>query len=221
VGYWKLRNASGTLFGMGASDASIYTDVRVTGYTVGAYDFLASACEATWTNGSGNTLPCPGAQGDDRGFVVTLNSPKMEDGKSIGNGLLTYPERGNNGMILGKYPKFRIESGDRFQTYIGCLEKANDCDLIYRLQYQIGNGDIRTLGQWREVYEGEYYPVNIDLSSLAGENVKFYFSVVANGSSHEDFALWITPRITRLSSQPPTATPTATATATPTTVSYP
>jgi hypothetical protein len=145
----------------------------------------------------------------------------MEDGKSIGNGLLTYPERGNNGMILGKYPKFRIESGDRFQTYIGCLEKANDCDLIYRLQYQIGNGDIRTLGQWREVYEGEYYPVNIDLSSLAGENVKFYFSVVANGSSHEDFALWITPRITRLSSQPPTATPTATATATPTTVSYP
>jgi len=220
VGYWKLRNPSGVLFGVGAGDASIYVDVRVTGYTVGAYDFLASACEASWTNGSGDNLPCPGTQGANDGFVVTLNSPKMEDGKSIGNGLLTYPEKGNNGLITGKYPKFRVESGDRFQTYLGCLEKANDCDMIYRLQYQIGNGEIRTIGQWREVYEGEYYPVNVDLSFLAGQNVKFIFTVLANGSSHEDFALWITPRIARLSSQAPTSTPTATSTATPTT-SYP
>jgi hypothetical protein len=210
VGYWKLRNPSGVLFGVGASDASMYVDVKVTGYTVSAYDFLANACEAFWENGSGDNLPCPGTQGDDSGFVVILNSPKLENGKSIGNALLTYPERGNNGLITGKYQKFRIETGDRFQAYIGCLEKANDCDMIYRLQYQIGNGDIKTLGQWREVYEGEYYPVNIDLSFLAGENVRFIFTIYANGSSHEDFALWITPRITRQSSQPPTSTPTAT-----------
>jgi hypothetical protein len=80
--------------------------------------------------------------------------------------------------------------------------------MIYRLQYQIGQGDIRTLGQWREVYEGNYYPVNIDLSFLAGQNIKFYFTVLANGNSHEDFALWVTPRISRQSSQPPTTTPT-------------
>ncbi|HSJ90174.1 MAG TPA: NBR1-Ig-like domain-containing protein [Anaerolineales bacterium] len=220
VGYWKLRNPSGALFGVGASDASMYVDVRVTGYTVSAYDFLAKACEASWTNGSGDDLPCPGTQGDDNGFVVVLNSPKLEDGKSIGNALLTYPEKGNNGLITGQYPKFRVETGDRFQAYIGCLQNANDCDMIYRLQYQIGNGDIKTLGQWREVYEGESYPVNLDLSFLAGQNVKFIFTVYANGSSHEDFALWITPRITRQSSQPPTSTPTATPTATPT-KSYP
>jgi hypothetical protein len=201
-------------------------DVRVTGYVVGAFDFLASACEATWTNSSGDTLPCPGTQGDDNGFVVVLNSPKLEDGKSIGNALLTYPERGSNSWISGKYPNFTVQSGDRFQAYIGCQDKANDCDMIYRLQYQIGNGDVKNLGQWREVYEGQYYPVNIDLSFLNGERVKFIFTVLSNGTSHEDFALWITPRITRQSSQPPTATPTATATATATatptsTVSYP
>jgi hypothetical protein len=71
------------------------------------------------------------------------------------------------------------------------------------------------------VYEGEFYPINIDLSTLNGEKVKFILSVLANGSSHEDFALWINPRITRQSSQPPTATftalpPTATFTFTPT-----
>jgi hypothetical protein len=86
--------------------------------------------------------------------------------------------------------------------------------LIYRLQYQIGSGDIKTLGQWREVYEGEYYPVSIDLSFLSGQKVKFIFTVFANGSSHEDFALWVTPRITRQSSERPTAVPTKTATST-------
>jgi len=99
--------------------------------------------------------------------------------------------------------------------------------MIFRLQYQIGNGSVRTLGQWREVYEGQSYPINIDLSTLTGENVKFILSVLANGSSHEDFALWLNPRITRQSSQAPTATftslppttaipATATQTATPT-----
>jgi hypothetical protein len=221
IGYWKLRNSSGVLFGTGANDSSIYVDVKVSGYTVGAYDFLAKVCDASWTNGSGDDLPCPGTQGDDRGFVVTLNSPKMEDGKSIGNALLTYPEKSNNGMITGKYPNFNVEAGDRFQAYIGCLQKANDCDMIYRLQYQIGKGDIQTIGQWREVYEGEYFPVNVDLSFLAGSRVKFILTVLSNGSSHEDFALWVTPRITRQSSKPPTATPTATKTATPTATATP
>jgi hypothetical protein len=61
--------------------------------------------------------------------------------------------------------------------------------------------------------------VTIDLSSLSGEKVKFILSVLANGSAHEDFALWVNPRITRQSSQPPTLTFTpqpATQTATPT-----
>jgi hypothetical protein len=120
-------------------------------------------------------------------------------------------------MILGEYPEFRIQSGDRFVAEIGCLHEANDCDMIFRLQYQIGNGSVRTLGQWREVYEGEFYPVNIDLSTLNGERVKFRLSVLANGSSHEDFALWISPRITRQSSQAPTTVPpSATLTFTPT-----
>ena len=226
-GFWKLRNASNVLFGIGpAADSNFYVDVNVTGYTVTGYDFLTSYCEASWENAS-RGLPCPGTEGDDRGFVIVLNSPRLEDGRTQGNGLLTYPERGNNGMISGEYPAFRIQTGDRFQASIGCLHEANDCDMIFRVQYQIGNGAVRTLGQWREVYEGQFYPINIDLSTLNGERVKFILSVLANGSSHEDFALWINPRITRQSSQPPTATltnlppttavpPTATFTATPT-----
>jgi hypothetical protein len=143
----------------------------------------------------------------------------MENGKSIGNGLLTYPQKTNDGMITGKYPNFTVQNGDRFQANLGCLENANDCDIIYRLQYQIVNGDVRTLGQWRELYEGSSYAINMDLSSLSGQKVKFILTVLANSSSHEDFALWVNARITRLSSQPPTATSTATATPTSTATS--
>jgi Ig-like domain-containing protein len=221
-GNWKLRNASGVLFGVGAlADSNFYVDVNVSGFIVTGYDFVANFCDANWRNDSKN-LPCPGAEGDDRGFVLMLDAPKMEDGNTRGPGLITYPEKSNTGFIKGQYPALDVKSGDRFQALIGCAYKANDCNLIFRLEYQIGNGNIRSLGQWQEVYDGRYYPVNIDLSSLSGEKVKFILTIFTNGSSHEDFALWVTPRITTSSAQAPTATwtatlsPTATATATPT-----
>lgn len=226
-GDWKLRNASGVLFGVGtAGDSNFYVEVNVSGYTVTGYDFAASYCEAGWSNDTAN-LPCPGIEGDDNGFVQMLNAPKMEDGNTRGSGLLTYPEKSNKGLITGKYPAIKIQPGDRFQALIGCVYKANDCNVIFRLEYQIGKGEIRRLGQWQEVYEGQYNSINIDLSGLSGQKVKFIFTVFTNGTSHEDFALWVNPRIASYSTQPPTATftatppPTATATATATPTATP
>jgi hypothetical protein len=217
-GNWKLRNASGVLFGVGSSaDSNFYVDVNVSGYTLNVLDFVIDACTAIWRSESRN-LPCPGAEGDDRGFVRILNAPRMEDGISRGPGLLTYPNKSGSGLITGKFDNFNVRTGDRFQALIGCQYQAIRCNVVFRLQYQIGSGDIRTLGEWREVYEGQYYPVNVDLRSLSGERVKFILTVLANGTSTDDFALWINPRITRQSAQPATATntPTPTMTSTPT-----
>ncbi len=228
-GNWKLRNASGILFGVGTSaDSNFYVDVNVSGYTLSAYDFLANYCDALWRSETKN-LDCPGAQGDDRGFVRKLSSPKMEDGVARGDALLTYPNKSGTGLINGKFPNFTVKSGDRFQALIGCQQTATDCNIVFRLQYQIGNGDIKTLGQWQEVHEGLYTSLSIDLSALAGEKVKFILTVLANGTSHDDFAIWVAPRITRQSSDPatatftvtPTITNTPTITATPTITSTP
>jgi hypothetical protein len=222
-GNWILRNASGILFGVGtAADSSFYVDVNVSGYTLSAYDFVVKYCDAVWRSETKN-LNCPGAQGDDRGFVRVLSSPKMEDGVARGDALLTYPNKSGTGSITGKYPNFSVKTGDRFQALIGCQHQATDCNIVFRLQYQIGNGDVRTLGQWQEVYEGQYYSVSVDLSALAGEKVKFILTVLANGTSHDDFALWVAPRITRQSADPATATVTLTPTitSTPTVTSTP
>ncbi|PWB77366.1 MAG: hypothetical protein C3F07_02270 [Anaerolineales bacterium] len=219
-GFWQLRNASGVVFGFGTSgDAKIYVDVNVSGYTVTGYDLAANLCDANWRNAD-KKLPCPGTDGDKDGFAIVMDKPRMEDGDVRGIGLLTHPQQVRDGLIIGKYAPITIQQGDHFRALIGCLYKANDCNMIFKLDYQIGDNQIRSLGQWHEIYEGEYFPIDIDLSFLSGQNVRFILTVFANGSAHEDYALWVNPRITRQSSKPPTATftptpsPTVTATAT-------
>jgi hypothetical protein len=114
-----------------------------------------------------------------------------------------------------------VEDGDRFRAIVNCRYNSAGCDVVFRLDYQIGNGNINSLGQWNEAYEGLSYTVDIDLSSLANYNVKFILTVLANGSPAKDFAIWIGPQILRQGNPPPptaiptnTFTPTATATAT-------
>ena len=212
-GYWKLRDAAGVLFGIGAQAQSpFWVDINVSGPTYTAYDFAANYCDAGWQNNN-SSLPCPGSQGDNNGFVVKLDHPVMENGKTENQpGLLTVPKNTNNGIIQGKYPAINIQDGDRFQALINCQYKSYSCNVVFQLEYQIGGGEIISLGRWNEIYEGKYFPIDIDLSPLAGNNVKFILFVAANGSPLQDNALWFAPRITRLGTQPPTSTPTPTAT---------
>src|SRR5690606_7225216 len=100
-----------------------------------------------------------------------------------------------------------------------CQHNATKCNVIFRLQYLSG-GQIKTLGSWHEVYEGKYFPIDLDLSSLAGTTLKFILVVDANGGNNQDFAIWLNPRLVRAGNPPPTSTasrtPTITLTSTPT-----
>jgi len=214
-GYWELRDPAGVLFGIGAqAQSSFWVDINVSGPTYTAYDFAANYCNAVWQNNN-NVLPCPGSQGDNGGYAIELDQPVMENGKTEDQaGLLSVPKNANNGFIQGMFPAFKIQDGDRFHALISCQYKSYSCNVVFRLEYQIGGGSINTLGYWNEVYEGKYFPVDIDLSPLAGNNVKFIMLVTANGSPNQDNALWFAPHITRLGTPPPTSTSTPTSTAT-------
>lgn len=214
TGYWKLRNASGALFGIGAqADTAFWVKIRVTGPSYVVYNFAENYCEADWSNEKSN-LPCPGNEGAAKGYVIKLNSPKMENGVTKNEpGLLTVPQDKNNGIISGQFPAFTVQAGDRFRALVNCRHNARKCNVVFRLDYRSG-GVVKTLGKWHEVYEGQFYPIDLDLSALAGKKVKFILVVSANGANNEDFAIWLNPHIIRQGTPPPTHTPSATPTIT-------
>ena len=214
-GYWSLRNAAGATFGIGAQAQGVFwVRIRVTGPAHTAYDFARKYCDADWVNNS-RDLPCPGSQGDGKGYVIEIEDAVMENGTSQDDpGLLTVPKDAHNGLISGQFPAIKIQDGDHFRASVSCAHKAFSCNVVFNLSYQIGDGSVKNLGHWNEAYEGKFYPIDIDLGSLAGKNVKFILSVNTNGPFNQDRALWIAPRITRLGTPPKTATPTATGTMT-------
>ncbi len=196
IGYWQLKNASGVLFGIGSNgDRPWWVEINVSsnGSVQDAYDFVPNFCSATWYSSAGN-LPCPGTDGDSRGFVLQINQPQLENGATNGGGgLITNPQNTFNGDIHGIFPAFHVQTGDRFQSIINCAYGATSCYVTFRLDYQIGNGPINTFWSFREKYEGLFYQADIDLSALAGQDVKFILTVLATGSATGDRALWVNP----------------------------
>ncbi|MGZ9226070.1 MAG: NBR1-Ig-like domain-containing protein, partial [Anaerolineales bacterium] len=86
-GYWKLKNASGVLFGIGYNaNRTFWVEINVTGTTQAnvVYDFTANAGSAAWSSLAG-ALPSPGPDGDPRGFWITGSDFKYEDGTSPGS----------------------------------------------------------------------------------------------------------------------------------------
>lgn len=217
--YWRLRNASGVIFGIGSTaNKSFWAEINVAsgGSTGVAYDFTANAPSAKWSSGAG-ALTFPGTDGSASGFALTQSAPKFESGVTFPQaGLLFVPNNVNNGYIQAEYPAFRVQNGDRFQTTVGCEAGATACYVAYRLDYRIGTGAVRTFWTFREKFEGWTYPANLNLSSLAGYDVTFILVVSAYGSPTGDRALWGNPVIARtgatvpptVTGTPPTATPT-------------
>ncbi len=80
---------------------------------------------------------------------------------------------------------------------IGCMNGFDKCNLRFELRYQIGDGTVKTLAYWNEVYEGKMNSVVVDLSDLAGEEVTFILRVRNRITAAENVGMWIQPRIIR------------------------
>ena len=223
-GYWMFKNANGALFGIGAqANKPWWVDIKVSGSPVTpggptvtpggptitpvpniAYDFATNACAATWFSVAGQ-LPCPGTDGDAKGFVLKVSNPKLETGATDSRpGLVTFPsppQGYQDGYIQGFFPPFKVQSGDRFRSIINCEGGATLCYVAFRLDYQTGTGPITTLfGPFLEKRDQPnplYYSMDVDLSALAGKDVKFILTVLSAGVNTGDRALWVGPHIYR------------------------
>lgn len=210
-----LRSDTGIIFGTGASMmAPIYVSIEVVklqiipGLDLGGvlpliplenlvYDFGANYCVANWRNATAaGFLACPGATNDDEGFVVKVDSPKLQDGNVVnGVGLLTHPQWIDGGSIAGIYPLINVENGMKFRAKLGCGFGGPSCNVRFFLRYRIDGGALQSLSQWDIAYADAPVTVDYDLSALAGKKINFVLQVVTNGSSAQDWAHWVNPRI--------------------------
>jgi hypothetical protein len=183
-GYWQLRNAAGVLFGQ------VYVEIKVGS---SGFDLYTRADEAQWISGAG-TLPFGGPDTDNRGFAMYRPGATLEDGSTHNRILETHPEWVNNGAISGRYPAYTVVNGEHFLAKIGFIGPCGVGDANFQLNY-IEDGTLHNLAQWAETCDGNLRAVDVDLSSLAGKNVQFVLAVSANGSSAQDWAVWVNPRI--------------------------
>jgi len=199
-GNWQIRNDKGENFGI-TSTANrpfrVAIRVRAPFLTGPRYDFAANACSAQWSSGAGN-LKCPTANNDRNGIVLPQSSARLEDGTRVTSpSLLTAPQNSFNGSIRGVYPSYKVQNGDHFQAIINCEARATSCDVLFRLDYQLADGLVRDFWTLAEQYDGRYFIVDLDLSPLTGQDVRFVLTVLSRGPASGDRALWVEPRITR------------------------
>lgn len=209
---WKFANTSGGQFGIGDSTTeAFWVDINVVATDAVVYDFVANAPYATWRSGAGN-LPYPGTSGDWRGFAYQVDNPHLEDDSYDSlPGLLVIPQNKYNGYIQATYPEIQVQQGDKLQTLVNCEFGATGCYVTFRIDYILPNGLQKKFWQWKEAPDRRFYRANIDLSSLAGQRVRFVFMLLSSGSASNDRAIWGSPRIVRTGTvQPPAPPPTLT-----------
>lgn len=199
-GFWALRDENGRTFGIGPdADDYFWVEIRVVkAITRQAFDFDAAYCDAAWVNAS-ETLGCPGSVDNPAGSVVLVQDPVMEDGKvHNGNALVLRPEWAGRGYIAGTFPAFEVKQGDRLRMHFSCPDDARRCDVFLRINYQIGSRGPETLYELHKTFDRKVSWVDINLSDLAGKNVKFILMVRA-GREHVngDVGMLLNPGIWR------------------------
>jgi len=204
-GNFKLRNPSGVIFGLGENSRAFWVEIDVVEVTGLLFDFIAQASSAEW--GSGVTpvnfsnpgdieLDFGGPDNDPDGFAMIKDGVRYESGGTSGNLLETHPKMEQDGYIVGRFPAYDVGRGDRIQGRLGFIAKDDgSCgagDVIFQINYT-EEDDLATmtkLEDWQEKCDGSLQKIDVDLSDLRGETVRFYLIVLANGEATEDWAIW-------------------------------
>jgi hypothetical protein len=191
TGNWKLRNSSGVLF------ARFYVQINVQNPTSSGFDLHTRAPQAEWKNGAGS-LTFGGPDSDANGFAMYQNNQKLEDGSTPGKILETHPQWVDDGVISGLYPAYMVVAGEHFIAKIGFLALSDGTcgtgNATFQLNYKEG-GVLHPLGSWTDTCDGALMNVDVNVSSIAGHSVQFALAVIANGSSGQDWAVWVSPRV--------------------------
>jgi hypothetical protein len=186
-----------------------------------AYDFVSEICSAQWF--SNNILqPCPESGSEAQNPISLVTLPTLEDGTTLNNPAIMISPINTNGSIQGIYPEYLVQPGDHFRAMASCEANSIPCSAIFRFSYQDGSNAVVVLWVIGEFYDQKYTQIDIDISALAGQMVKFILDVTPLNSDPGNHVFWASPGIfretlpTATTTSAPTATQTATNTPSPT-----
>ena len=203
TGFWALRNAAGSLFGMGeTATMAFWVQIQVAEGTATVLDMAQNYCLAEWHTNSTWPVECPTVFGPEldarRGVIAHNDAPRLESGATDDErALIVYPQATDGGFVTGEYPILEIHDGDRFRAVVGCLYGNVDCNVTFVLSYRLQGQSPIELGRWLQVYDKDIASIDLDLSRLAGQQVSLVLTVFNNGSGEEDWAFWLAPRVER------------------------
>lgn len=199
---WMLRNADGALFGVGPEgDRPLRVDIVVPELPEGViYDFNQVVCLAQWHSNRATFLPCEGVDDEDgilNGYV-RLNTEAALEGSTRDNPpvIEMKPNNQPGGWLAGFFPPILIKEGDRFLATVGCLDDLPECSVIFRLDYELEDGTHGTLSELPQISDEASGELEVDLSSLSGQNVALVLVVLENGgASREARGFWLDARL--------------------------
>jgi hypothetical protein len=225
----------GLIFNVAASSTSNTSGSGLDVHPDTVISFLDHLCSATWYGGGLQTkdveLPCPGNDTDDKGFVKPLGPNfTLETDQRAERTFETHPMWVNDGYIFGVFGLrslgIELRGGDRFLADVGFLKGAAAGEVRFSVWYTAssdGSGTKTKLAEVDDRHDGALKSINVSLSSYVGGNGAIVLRVDSRGSSAQDWAVWVNPRIERPQVLEPTFTPylTATISTTPTASAVP
>lgn len=198
-GNWMLSDQAGHRFGTGVNaDGVFWVRIKVVLITPTPskyYEFAANVCNATWVATSGS-LPCVGSINDPRGWVLVLNNPDLEYRHEDQPGIWTNPPLEDGGVITGTFTSVPVHAGDHFVADISCIYGYEDCNVNFQVKYSLRDGEPKSLGVFKKVYDKSYIRIDIDLADIGDRsNVTFYLIVGVNRYPDQAAAFWLNPYV--------------------------
>ena len=225
-----FKNANGALFGIGTqANKPWWVDIKVSGPTVtpgGPTRTPTANCHTWRTNcrhrspalpmtslpmpvqrhgSAARCITCPGTDGDAKGFVLKVSNPKLETGATdtrAGHSHVPtkYSERIYSGLLSARSECKAVTASARPSTVkaVPPIVMLHSASIIRRAMIRSGPSGVHSLRDMKV----RFYRVDVDLSSLAGKDVKFILTVLAAGVATGDRAMWVGPHIYRVGASP-------------------
>jgi len=190
VGYWKLRDPAGMLFvPSNVHQDPLSVDIEVVG-TI--YSFADDYCQAVWTLDN-QSIECPTIGGGINYELGVENFPSFEGGSLDNEPAISIRLPAVKGSTMtATYPVIFIRNGDHLHFTTACANETPQCDLNFQVTV-LTEGNSIVLGEWHEISDGMMQSIDLELSNLVDESVRFQFSLSSNGAIEGNRGLWFFP----------------------------